>query len=1026
MQLKISTRSIAQATTGRISVLITRRLGITLVGITVLVIISAACSGCGLSVKGASGSAAALSLDVNPGTIGLTPGGSPQAIQVSAAALDGSGSPVNVVLTGLPAGITAKPYNLTLSSGVSQTITLDAAQGVGIGTTEATLVATSGAQSRSTQITLKVAARTPGSAQGGDFSLNVSPGSITLTPGGQSQEITVSVSAADGSKVPVNVVLSGLPAGITGKPSNLTLSPGVSRTITLTASETAGIGTAEATLVATSGGKSLSAEVALTIAAPTSGSTSSGSYSIPLTALTGCTNPNTGTSNGDWGTGGEVPVYLDPGSVDLTAPVYATNTIFWTSRETGPGQSVLMTGAFTPAQKTIKVAVIPPGTTDWQALVSSTGTTVKATQEGTPQNGNPAGPETTWLSFVVPSTFTSGVYGFEIVDPAAPPIFGLANQPQMHWVIGVPSQTDPASALQHQVRDCGAEPGENLRIFGKNFVPSDQVILQSATGQVYRLTASKIDSDSIVAAVPSTLTTGTYDLWVGNSAWDATSSPAGQITIYAPQKYAINTVACPLVGGGTTDNKAVLQACIDTNVPAAGNITYLTLPAGEFAISGTVTPHSYQVLIGESAATTKIVGSPGFVLPQYSGVANLSISGPATVPFTSGSMSPGLITTANVWNSNPSVEGHIYLSGVSIQDTASSGSEQLVVLAGPDIQVYNSYFLANDNQVFDVDLGDGGIISGNTFVLNNWTGDGIEDSQNIIFENNTTESNFTPVPNSSAVSAGSGLSISRGNAYFGGSALSQDIYVGYNTFQNTGMSGQQVVTNDGGGGAYYGPIASSTDRQVILADAPSWAWMGTTNPGAAVLVIVAGTGVGQYAFLSGWEGSTINLATPLQVIPDATSVVTIVQVQYNITVANNTFTNTLGAQVVLQAIQGVIENNTLINSDGGILVASSRYGSPAGFNPLLDVDILNNKLSVGDGNFIATDFLGAGGIGILDTPGSLLSGVLMRGNTIPSQQTMYLTNGWNQLNGVLSEQNTGNWGPTFQLMGLLIQNNTAP
>jgi hypothetical protein len=57
-------------------------------------------------------------------------------------------------------------------------------------------------------------------------------------------------------------------------------------------------------------------------------------------------------------------------------------------------------------------------------------------------------------------------------------------------------------------------------------------------------------------------------------------------------------------------------------------------------------------------------------------------------------------------------------------------------VAGPDIQVYNSYFLSNENQDFDLYFGDGAIVSGNHFVLNNWTGNVVEDSQNVIFENN--------------------------------------------------------------------------------------------------------------------------------------------------------------------------------------------------------------------------------------------------------------------------------------------------
>jgi hypothetical protein len=74
---------------------------------------------------------------------------------------------------------------------------------------------------------------------------------------------------------------------------------------------------------------------------------------------------------------------------------------------------------------------------------------------------------TTGLSFIVPSTFAAGVYGFEIEDPSALPVLGLANVPSLNWAIGVPSVTDPSTALQHQVYDCGVEPGRHAKTFWK-------------------------------------------------------------------------------------------------------------------------------------------------------------------------------------------------------------------------------------------------------------------------------------------------------------------------------------------------------------------------------------------------------------------------------------------------------------------------------------------------------------------------------------------------------------------------------
>ncbi len=97
---------------------------------------------------------------------------------------------------------------------------------------------------------------------------------------------------------------------------------------------------------------------------------------------------------------------------------------------------------------------------------------------------------------------------------------------------------------------------------------------------------------------------------------------------------------------------------------------------------------------------------------------------------------------------------------------------------------------------------------------------GISDTQNVIFEGNLTDSQNSPGQGNGGHSGGSGLSISRGNSQYGQSALSRDIYVGYNTFENMGSNDQQVITNDGDGGSYFGPITSSTANTVTLADDP--------------------------------------------------------------------------------------------------------------------------------------------------------------------------------------------------------------
>jgi hypothetical protein len=485
-----------------------------------------------------------------------------------------------------------------------------------------------------------------------------------------------------------------------------------------------------------------------------------------------------------------------------------------------------------------------------------------------------------------------------------------------------------------------------------------------------------------------------------------------------------------LVGDGVTDNTKSLQNCLDVNAPIGSKeVAYFNIPPGIFVLTGTITGHPYEVLIGSSPTATKFVGRPKgpppavwFTVPQYFGLTDLALEAPAY---------PNLLRSSGTTTGNPLTSGHLFFNNIDFESTsdASNGGQVMFLIAGPDIQVYNSYFLSNSFEVFYILFGDGGIVSGNHMVLNNWTGLAIGNSQNVIFEGNLTDSQNQPGQGNGKHSGGSGLSIGRSNSLYGQSALSRNIYVGYNKFQNMGSGDQQAITNDGDGGAYFGPVAGSTTDTITLANDPNWNWMGTTNPQASVMAIVFGTGVGQYSFLKSYSGRTINLSTPLKVLPDATSVIVISQYELNMTIAHNAFTNTLGDAIVLgDALEGAVEDNTLTNAGGGILISAfGPYGGPAAYGPVMDTDVLRNTVTPGDGNFLFRDATPSfWGIGIQDFPGCSVSGLMIRDNAVTSLNTIYSTDGVNGISAVVVEQNHALWEPAFPTVGFLIQDNSPP
>jgi Pectate lyase superfamily protein len=734
---------------------------------------------------------------------------------------------------------------------------------------------------------------------------------------------------------------------------------------------------------------------------------------VVFSELSGCLDPNGGIPAKDWGS--LTLAYTDPQTINLQVnpPQYSENEIFWISRETRPGQSILVTGAFTDLPKSARLALIPEGTTDWQSIVRNSQMLVPATQQGT-----------TGLSFIVPATFPQGVYGFQIEDPSAPPILREANLPFVTWVIGVPSVHDLDNALKHQIHNCGVEPGGTLRIFGKNFLPSTRVMLQSTAGAVWTLNPEKQDSNSISAVVPALLE-GSYNMWVGTSQWDQTSSPATKITVYPVPYSTIRYANCSaMVGDGKTDNTALLQSCLDHNAPTSSSseIVVLRIGIGQFVIKTAVTAHSYEVLAGSSATDTILIagslfdkGGAWFTVPENFGMANISLRGPASASLLSA-------------GTNAHGTGHLYLDNVDFERASnnSSDSSDMLILSGVDIQIYDSHLHSDFGRPLYIVTGNGAMLSGNDFELNNaWIG--IQDTQNLIFENNQMHNSILHTQWPEGKGQAGVLSISRGFHTYGPSRLSQNIYTGYNLFHDLDSTAVSVITTDGGGGAYYGPVASSTDTSVVLANDPGW-WesTGTTNYLATSIAIIYGKGVGQYSLIKSVNGRTIDLVTPWKVLPDSSSIVDISDYELNLTFANNTFKDNRGKIMDLWGmLEGVIEDNSLTNSGDGILIeAYAGYGGPADYTPAMNIDIIRNSLLKGDGDLIRPSIhSNKSGLGVFDQPGCLVSGVLIRDNIVPSSQAMYSTNGMMGVSAVLIEQNLANWIDDGKIPGFLVQDN---
>ena len=224
-----------------------------------------------------------FSLAVSPGSLTLNAGTTSNAITVTATSLNSFSGTISVSIAGLPSGVTANPSTLTLTPAQpSATTTLTAAITAASASPTITFTGTSGTLTHTAALTLTVQAAPP------DFSLAVSPGSLSLNAGTTSNAITVTATPLYSFTGSISVPISGLPSGVTASPSTLTLTPAQpSATTTLTAAITAASASPTITFTGTSGSLTHTATLALTVhAAPPDFSLAVSPTSLTLNAGT--------------------------------------------------------------------------------------------------------------------------------------------------------------------------------------------------------------------------------------------------------------------------------------------------------------------------------------------------------------------------------------------------------------------------------------------------------------------------------------------------------------------------------------------------------------------------------------------------------------------------------------------------------------------------------------------------------------------------------------------------------------------
>jgi hypothetical protein len=202
-----------------------------------------------------------FSLTTTSAAITLVAGGAGQQVPLTVGATNSYAAAVTVAITGLPTGVTVQPATLTLTPGTTQNVTITAAANAAAGNATLTLTGTSGTLSRSATVAITISAPPPPP----DFTLALSPTSLTITAGVAGSQISVVANAVSSFSGTVSVAIAGLPTGVTANPATLNLIPGTAQSTTLTAALSAVIATSTVTFTGISGGLTHSAPLALTV-----------------------------------------------------------------------------------------------------------------------------------------------------------------------------------------------------------------------------------------------------------------------------------------------------------------------------------------------------------------------------------------------------------------------------------------------------------------------------------------------------------------------------------------------------------------------------------------------------------------------------------------------------------------------------------------------------------------------------------------------------------------------------------------
>ncbi|HEU4554991.1 MAG TPA: glycosyl hydrolase family 28-related protein [Chitinophaga sp.] len=618
-----------------------------------------------------------------------------------------------------------------------------------------------------------------------------------------------------------------------------------------------------------------------------------------------------------------------------------------TTAETRPGDAVLVRGEDLDKLTKIEVARLPDDNVDnatpgylpqpqEDALPDPGGTSLKAappaglqpvTVDRLQQNAQS-------VKFIIPAGWKEGVYSVRITGAAGQANTFYVNAPVVTWVIS-------EEGLQ-------VTPGSYLRIQGKNLLRkgfTGQAVLISANGkQVRARVANAFDDYSVSVNIPAGLAAGNYHLYYhngtgGKTAW---SAPL-QVTVAAKantgfDRQTFNVKNYGARGDGHSNETAAFQAALAAAAKNNGGTVYV--PPGRYMLTGDITIPPFTMLKGESQALTQLFWNPQSW--DKGRMPNSLINGSHHFA----------IKDLNLWASRAwgiilltgpiEEQGNITLENLIVRQTAQIGGQVYklkasrdtveaelnsrwaktgIILRGPNLKVRNCDF--NSSGMYGFSRASG-FIQHCRFSRNN-TGINqpymVIHPKGLIFEDCYKQAD--------------------GYSYGATIDESHNLYEARNTIPFDYTNDREVMTLDGGGGAYAGHIGNVNGTTLTLpAGADTYQWTPNKWNGGGVFII-DGRGAGQFRRIVSHTTNAITLDQPFLVPPDATSIISITTIRKNLVFVNNEVSDGGAYQLYGSAQNCVIAGLKMRRCNGIIGRGSLLYHGkqPNWYNDFVDCEL---------------------------------------------------------------------------------------